>query len=537
MTDEPKTPEQETESTTTDEATPEETSEETTTSVATEDEPTPEEAQTGDEETTEEPDHTKVIQTVELTDIGPCKKHIKVSIDRASIDSCYDSKFSELRTDIVVPGFRKGKAPRKVIEKMYVKDVSAQVKQELLMASLQQMAEDYDVAPLTQPNLHPDKITLPDTGPMIYEFEVEVRPDFDLPEYKGLQLERQVRTFTDEEIGRERRRLLSRYGQLVPKEEEPVALEDYIIADMTTEYNGQVIGQSKELTLRVDNRLAFKDGVSENFGEKVVGAVAGDKREVDITMSNNVAAPQLVGLTVKATLDIKDVKQVRLPELTHELLHTFGCHSEEELNELIKEALERRLAYQQRQYYREQILEKIESQVEWDLPQDLLARQAKNAMSRRAMEMREGGMTDDQIKSRLQVMQQDIIQSTASSLKEHFVLQKIAEAEKIDASEDDINDEIEAIAEESDESPRRVRARLEREDSLDSLVAMIIERKTLDLIIEKAELTDVDLDEEDDEVATAEEQAVEGELQDHTKVAEETEEGEEGVESSEVTGD
>src|SRR5262249_4523738 len=115
------------------------------------------------------------------------------------------------------------------------------------------------------------------------------------------------------------------------------------------------------------------------------------------------------------------------------------------------------------------------------------------------------------------LLQQDVMRSTELALKEHFVLQKIAEVEKIDINEDDINDEIERIARQYDESPRRVRARLEKDDMMDSLAAEIIERKALDLILSSAEYEDVPLDQtEAAPAATVEEQAVPGEMTDPT---------------------
>lgn len=527
MTDEPNNTGAEQENQPTQEPTPE------TTAVATE-EAGEAEGDTKPAAATEEASEAegekkpeKLKQDVDISDVGPCKKHIKVTVDRSSIDVLYNDKFSDLVKQAIVPGFRKGKAPRKIIERQFARDVGDQVKGEVLMASLEQLAEDYEIAPLSAPNINPAKIEIPKSGPLVYEFDVEVRPEFDLPDYKGLKLKRPVRTFTEEDISREQRRLLAPYGQLMPKEDGTVAPEDYITVDMTTRYQDKVIGTAKELTLRVDNRLAFKDGVAENFAETVKGAKAGDSRTVHIVMSSNVAAPALAGLTVEAALEIKEVKTVRLPELTHEFLHTFGVHSEEQLREEILALLERRLAYQQRQSARQQILQHFESAAQLDLPQDLLIRQARNVLTRRAMEMREGGMSDEDIQGRLRLMQQDILQSTAASLKEHFVLQKIAEVEKIDISDDEIEAEIDNMAEESDESARRVRARLERDGELETLAALLIERKALDLILDQAEYEDVPLDKPaEEQVAVAEEQAVEGELRDPTQQAEEQAEGE-----------
>src|SRR5207248_2161372 len=194
---------------------------------------------------------------------------------------------------------------------------------------------------------------------------------------------------------------------------------------------------------------------------------AGDTRTVEIDLSTRVADPSLRGQTVQATFAIKDVKSLRLPELTNEFCRTFGVHSAEELHELIRVILNRRLEHTQRQSARAQVIEKMAAASSWQLPEDLLARQARKSLSRKAMEMRADGIAEQEVNARLRVMQQDVLQSTALALKEHFVLQKIAEVEKIDVNDDDLNDEIDRLAAQANESPRRLRARLEREDMLD----------------------------------------------------------------------
>jgi trigger factor len=461
---------------------------------------------------------TKLPQQVEIHDVGPCKKHIKVTVERSAIDDLFKEKFKELVTDANVAGFRPGKAPRKIVERRFQKEVGDQVKSEVLLASLQQLAEDYDIAPLSAPNIDPGGIVLPDKGAFVYEFEVEVRPQFDLPNYKGLKLRKPIHTFTDEEAEQEERRLLAPYGQIVPKPEGDAQFGDLIVAEVVTRDGDRQLSKIEEATFRVNKQLAFKDGMAERFAEQVKGANAGDTREVDITLSSAVADPSLRSKMVKATFHIKDVKTQRLPELTHEFLHNFGVHSPEQFRELIKVVLQRRLEYQQRQSARQQILEHINAATQWELPTDLLRRQAHKAMARKVMEMRSDGISEEEIQSRRRVLEQDILQSTALALKEHFVLQKIAEVEKIDVTEDDINDEIERMAVNNNESPRRLRARLEREDLLDALAAEMIERKALDLILDSAEYEEVPLGQEENQpaVSTVEAQAVPGEIHDPT---------------------
>jgi trigger factor len=459
----------------------------------------------------------KLKQQVDVTDIGPCKKHIKVVIERDVVDERLEEKYSKLMTDANVPGFRPGKAPRKIITKRFEKAVKEEVRGELLMASLEQMAEDHDIAPLAPPDLKPEAIEIPESGPFTYEFDVEVRPEFDLPNYKGLKLRRPVKTFTDFDVDQEERRILAPHGQLVPKPEGNAQIGDYLVVDMNSKLGDQVVGTSKEITLRIDSRLAFKDGVAEKFAAQTVGAKAGEQRVIDVTLSDNVADGRLKGSVLQSTLDVKDVKTLRLPELTHEFLHTFGVHSHEELRERIRELLNRRLEYQQRQSARDQVVEQIDAASKWELPQDLLMRQARRTLQRRIMEMRQAGMSDDEIRGRQRVLEQDVLRTTALGLKEHFVMQKIAEAEKIEINDDDIDQEIDRIASQNGESPRRVRSQLEKEDLLEALAVQLLERKSLDLILQNAEYLDVPLDKATDEsVTTTEEQMVEGELKDPT---------------------
>jgi trigger factor len=459
----------------------------------------------------------KLHQTVEIRDVGPCKKHIKVTVDRKDIDGRFSEKISELVADANVSGFRPGKAPRRIVERRFHKEVGDQVKSEVLLASLQQLAEDHDIAPLSAPDLDPANIELPRQGPLVYEFEVEVRPEFDLPNYKGLKIRRPVHTFTDEEVAQEERRLLTPYGQIVPKPEGDAQIGDLVVVDAVIKAGNREIGKLNEATLRVNKQLAFKDGLAENFAEEIKGAKAGDTRQVHIKLSSAVADPSLRGQSVTAMLTVKDVKTVILPELTHEFLHNFGVHSPEQLRELLQVILQRRLEHQQRQSARKQVMEHITAASAWELPTDLLRRQAHRAMARKIMEMRSDGISEEEIQGRRRLLEQDILESTAQALKEHFVLQKIAEVEKIDVTDDDLNDEIERIAEQGGESPRRVRARLEREDLLEALAAEMIERKALDLILDSAEYEDVPLGQEDQPaVSTVEAQAVPGEIHDPT---------------------
>lgn len=468
-----------------------------------------------------DPAPVKLVQTVEIKDVGPCKKHIKVTVDRKQIDERFDEKYTEIvRSDQPsVRGFRPGKAPRKIIERQYQPSVAEEVKSQVLMASLEQLADEQAISPLSPPDLNPAAIEIPKEGPFVYEFDIEVRPEFDLPDYKGLKLRRPTHTFTPAEVEKEKRRLLEPVGQLVPKDGDPptVELDDTVTADVEIKFGDRVLNTLKEVRFKVEPRLALSDGVAEDFGEKMAGAKPGDVRTVDITLSQELGAEALRGRTVQATFTVLDVKTTRPPELTPELLEDrFGVSTPESFDELVTTLLNRRLEYTQRQEARKQVLEQIGGAANWELPQDLLRRQARQTLARRVMEMRNAGMNDQQIAGRRRLLEQDVLRSTAAALKEHFVLQKVAEVEKLEVEDDDLDAEVDRIADQSGESPRKVRARLEKEDLMEALATDLLERKALDLILAGATYEDYELSPEQKseqaaEVATVTAQAVPGE--------------------------
>ena len=432
----------------------------------------------------------RLEQNVHIADVGPCRKHIRVIVERKDIDAKLKDKFNEMMPEAQVPGYRPGKAPRKLIERKFFKEVSEQIKGELLLQSLEQLAEDNKLNPISQPNIDPFKIELPEQGPLTYEFEIEVAPEFDLPPYKSLKLKRPVKEISPTEVEDAKVKYLRRFGELVPKDG-PVAIDDHIIADVVINLDGKQLSEFKDLALKVDPLLSFKDGMAPEFGAKLTGAKVGDTRQVAIQLSPALVDQNLRGRTAQGTFTVKKVQQVKMPELTPQFREAIGWGDEEELQKKFRGALEKQLEYEQRRVAREQVLQHIAAAAAWELPSDLLHRQARRNLSRRVLELRNAGFSEEDIRARSNILQQDILDSTARGLKEHFVLQKIAEVEKIEVDDNDVNEEIDNIAAQTDESPRKVRARLEREDMIETLMTEILERKALDLVLNTATYEDV----------------------------------------------
>ena len=428
---------------------------------------------------------------VDIQSRSACERHVVVKVSREDIERYFDKEFSEMMTSAHVPGFRPGHAPRKLIERRFRKEVADRVKTSLLLDSIQQISEERELAAISEPKFDLDAVELPDEGPMTYEFDLEVRPEFDLPSWKGLTIDRPVREFTDRDVDVALRNLLTRYGRLVPHDGS-AEMGDYISTKLTFTCEGQEISSSAEELIRIRPVLSFRDGKIENFGELMVGVRAGQTRTAPAALIQDAVNPSLRGKTVIATFEVAEVKRLELPELTGKLLEEIGgFESEAELRDAVRENLQRQLEYHQRQRAREQIAAALTANAHWDLPPELLRRQAQRELDRAVMELRRSGFSEAQIRAYENELRQNSLIATAKALKQHFIFERIAEDEGIEETERDYEEEIALIAEQSGETPRRIRARLEKAGQMDVLRNQIIERKVIDRILAHAHFRDV----------------------------------------------
>ncbi|MBI2825554.1 MAG: trigger factor [Planctomycetia bacterium] len=433
----------------------------------------------------------KLNLTVDIAQKSACQRHLTVTVAREDIDRYFDKSFSDLMGKAEVPGFRAGRAPRKLVESRFRKDIADQVKLSLLMDSMSQVSEDQKLSPISEPEFDPVAVKIPDEGPMTFEFDIEVRPEFDLPNWKGLSVERPVHEFTAEEIDQQLKDLLGRRGRLVPHDG-PAAAGDYVVVNLTFEHDGQSISSAKEETIRIRPVLSFRDGKVEGFEKLMKGVKANETREGKAKLTQDAPNEALRGKTIKAIFEVLEVKKLELPEVTPALLDELGGFtSEAELREAIKDSLARRLQYQQQRRARDQVLAALTVAAHWDLPPELLHRQSGRELQRSVLELQRSGFSDAEIRAHENELRQNSRAATARALKEHFVLERIAEEEKIEETAEDYDLEIALIAQQTGESPRRVRAQLEKRGMMDTLRNQIIERKAIDLILSHAKFNDV----------------------------------------------
>ena len=442
----------------------------------------------------EQPNH-KMALSVDVTECGPCRKRVKVTIPESDLVLTKKRLLKDYAAKTNLPGFRIGRVPESIVQSRFQAQLADELKQRVLVQSLEQLATDHNIDPINEPDMDVESLEIPSSGDFNYSFEVEVRPNVQIPEYAALLIKRPTRHITDNDVQIYLDRMLTEYGEKTPSDL-PARIGDYVTTTIGFEYNGKPAGELADRSIRIQPALRFLDAELTDFGQSMVGLAVGNKNVVEVTISREAAYVPMRSEAVRATFTISEVKTFKPATLDANTLIRIGASSESGLRASIREILERHVVYRQRQSCRRQLLEQITESANWELPDELVMKQVENALHREIIEMQQAGYTPHEIKTRENDLRQHSLAVTRQAMKEHFVLDKIATDENVEVTARDIDGEIALMAVQSGETARRVRARLEKTRVIENLEAQIRERKAVDIALERATFEDVPLEED-----------------------------------------
>ena len=432
----------------------------------------------------------KLNLKVDIQDVGPCRKHVRVTVPRSDINFFSGEALKEIVSTAAVPGFRKGRVPASLAQKRFRDDIANSVRQRVLMQSLEQLAEENTLDPINEPDFDVESLMIPEEGDFEYEFDVEVRPSFDLPQYGGLTVQRPIREIGDADIDAYLDRFLGQYSVNV-SHDGPAEANDFVVAAVEFTRNGAPFRKISSIELQLKPIIRFRDAELKGFDTLMAGAVPGTVKKTEVTISQEAEQVEMRGEKLEVLITVAEVERVKAPELTPAFFDRIGYADLAALRDEVRGMLERQVVYDQRQSVRRQVIEKITESATWELPEQLVRKQTENALRREILEMEQAGFTSQQIMARENQLRQNAVTTTRQALKEHVVLDKIAETEKIEVSPVDIESEIQMMAIQRGENPRRVRARLIKSGVIENLEAQIRERKAVDVVLKSAVYEDV----------------------------------------------
>ena len=435
----------------------------------------------------------EVKNIVTITDAGPCKKKVEIEIPAEAIHAKLDEKFQELRRDAVIPGFRKGRAPIRLLEKRFGTDVGKQVKLELLVAASDAAVKDNELNTLGEPDIDHEAIELPEDGPMKVEFEVEVRPEFDLPELEGIKIEKPKIEVTDTQVDEEIAALRKRAGVWTPKEKGAAAEGDQIIADVVLVTEGAADHDKRENVEITIRKTGFVAGVPvEDLDKLLKGVKYGDEKKTTVNIPETFYNEELRGKKIDLTIEVKEVKSLEPAELNEDLFKRLGVDDENDLKDKIREQINAQAERQARSAMSEQVHAFLRDKIDFDLPSDIVAEQSVSILQRQYSNMLMQGMAKEQVDEQMDQLKAGSEEQAKEQLKMYFIMDKLADKFEVEVTEEEINGQIAYAAAMRGRRPEKMREELARDGSLTQMTLQIREEKCIEKILEKATIKDVD---------------------------------------------
>ncbi|MBN1766279.1 MAG: trigger factor [Sedimentisphaerales bacterium] len=431
----------------------------------------------------------KLDCTVNIEDSGPWKKKISVQIPREEINKELDNQYGELVQTAEVPGFRKGHAPRKLVEKRFGTEVTDQVKLRLLAQAFEQIEAEHKFDVLGEPDFDPDKVELPEDGDLTYEYEIEVRPEFETPVLEGIKIEKQLVEIDDERVNQALDNLRKRRGHMEQVEE--AGDEDAVIADVEMKVNGiNEPEKGNDVYIRVDQASVVMGVYVENMDEVLGGAKIGDVVNCSGEVPDHNQKEEFRGKKADFTITVKNISRLIPAEVNEEFLSGFGMDNEDELKRSIRDSLENQVDQEIRKQMAQQVYNYLEENIAFELPAGVAGRYSERVLARRYYDLIRQGVAPDQIEENMEKLRASSNEQAAKELKMTFIMDQVADKLEIEVSDMEVNGYIANMAAQQGRRPERVREELQRNNQLNLLENELREQKAIDKILEMAEVVD-----------------------------------------------
>lgn len=420
---------------------------------------------------------------VQVVDEGPCKKRLVAEIPAERVTEKVEAQYRELRKNVQMPGFRTGKVPRTVLQRKYGEQIEAEVKDELLQEAFRDQIEQNELHMVGEPDF--GKVEFKVGEPFVFEATFEVAPTFDLPEYKGLKIDAQPVTVSDDEVDKELQQLIDQSASWEGLAEgEPPAEGDVAFLSMRIEIEGADDYEREGLFVKLgEDRV--DDIPAPGISEKLLAAKAGDAVEITVTLPDTFEREELREQEHLIHLTAKDFRRESKPEVDDTFASRFGVETADELRKSIREGVETRLQRTEDRRQEDELVAHIVDNLDMDLPQGVLERETEQLRVSRTQDLvRQGKSKED---AEVEVAADTKVTGDAErALREGFAMNKIAEDELILVTEDEIAARIGEMAQLYQTSPAQLFEEYRKRGMLHELRNGLLMEKVREFLRKKA---------------------------------------------------
>lgn len=424
-----------------------------------------------------------------LEEISPVRKKLFVEVEPAEVDRKIEEAYRTLGKKAKVHGFRPGKVPRSILERYFKDQVVEEVTKGLVNETLPKAVEESQAMPLTIPMVENDSVKAGQS--FKYSVVMEVKPQFELRDYMGIELEKEIIQVTDEDVDRSIQEIRKAHATLKPVEEERGARDgDSVIVDYEAFESGKLIEgvRAQNLTIALGNGANHPE-----FEKGLTGLKAGDYKDIEVHFDANHQNAKLAGKRVTFKVKVKDLKIAELPELNDEFARSLGGEFPdlETLKKKVKESILANEGKRVEKDLRTRLIKKIADEVDFQLPESLVESEVRSGVENVKQNLLRMGSNMEKAGIKEEKLRDDLLPAARQRVKELLILGEIARQSDLAISDPELNQGFEDMAKSLGQEPQVMRKFYEARGLVDSFREKLLEEKTLNYLAKGAKIAEV----------------------------------------------
>ena len=430
---------------------------------------------------------------VSVENLAPCKKLLRVELDAKSVDEIFDAITKDFQKQAALPGFRPGKAPRDMVVKKYGAEIKDEAKRKLIGDNYRKALDEQKIHAIGYPDI--EEIQFDRGQNLIFAATIETAPEFQLPEYKGLPAKVEAKSVADADVARALDLLRGQHAKFETVTRELKA-GDVAVVNYTGTSDGQPLTSlaltAKGLTEQKGFWVEIKPGsFIPGFSEQLIGAKAGEQRTVNVDFPADFVSKELQGKKGVYQVEVVEVKEKILPELNDELAKKYGADNVEKLTIGVRTDLENELKYSRSKAVRQQVINTLLEKLNFELPESAVAAETRNLVYDLVRQNTQRGVAREMIEKQ----KDEIYAAAAGSAKERvrfaFIVQRIAEQEKIQVSQEDAMRRAQSVAMMNQIPLEQFIKDLQQRNGVNELFEQVLHEKVLELLEKNATITEI----------------------------------------------
>jgi trigger factor len=424
------------------------------------------------------------VKILKIESGADCQKTIQIEVPAGEVTQKIESLYKELAKSAQVPGFRAGHVPRKILETRFGKRIRSEAIDDLLPIAAEQAMKDSKLQAASTPTITEVKET-PGT-PLQFTVQVEVRPDFQVGNYIGLTVKKEVVVVSEDDVNKVLIRLQEQHAEFLPVTDRESQSGDFLLIDFEGTIDAKKFegGSAKGYFFELGKQELFPE-----FESALINQSTGTNTSAMVAFPTDHSNKTLAGKTASFKITLREIKQKKLPALDDEFakdLEKFETLTQ--LKEKIEQDLKTKTEAEQTEKMKDQIIDQLIQSTPMELPASMVDKYSQYLLARQSLRLRQSGLSFEALGMTEKKAIEDSIEVAKKQVKTSFILDVIAEQEKITVADDAVEEEIKHLASHNQIDPVKYKDYLVNEKKLDGLRDQLREDKVLKFLLDQAQV-------------------------------------------------